>query len=556
MLKEKVSRVIRGEVSDAEEDLKKFSEDASIFRIKPELVVRPKDTEDLKRLVKFAAENKKSEKGLSLTARSGGTDMSGGPLTESLVVDMTAHFNRILEVAVPSEASAKEGGGYAITEPGVYYRDFEKETLKKRLLLPSYPASREICTVGGMVANNSGGEKSLAYGKTEDYAEELSVVLSDGSDCVVKALNPRELAAKKKLKTLEGRIYREMHALLVKNYDLIRKAKPNVHKNSAGYFLWNAWDGKTMNLAKLLTGSQGTLGLITKIKFRLVKVKPNSELLVIFLNDLDRLGELVDEIVPYKPESFESYDDNTFKLAIKFFPDLLKRMKGNIFKLGLKFLPELWLTLTGGVPKLVLIAEFTGDSEEEISEKMKKVEAMVREKFGYKTHRTKSKAESQKYWVMRRESFNLLRQHVQGKHTAPFIDDIVVRPHCLPEFLPELEKILEPYEKRIVYTIAGHAGDGNFHIIPLMDLRKESQRHIIPELSEKVYNLVSKYKGSITGEHNDGIVRTPYLDKMYGPKVLALFKKTKEIFDPQNVFNPGKKVGGTTADILRWMKKS
>lgn len=546
MLKDEITRVVRGEVSDSEEDLKKFSEDASIFRIKPELVVRPKDAEDVKKLVKFAAEKKKTLKGLSLTARSAGTDMSGGPLTESVVLDMTAHFNRILEV----------GSNYAVTEPGVYYRDFEKETLKKNLLLPSYPASREICTVGGMVANNSGGEKSLAYGKTEDYVEELNVVLADGSECVVKALSPKELAAKKKLKTLEGEIYREMHALISKNYDLLQKAKPKVHKNSAGYFLWNVYDKKTFNLAKLLIGSQGTLGLITKIKLRLVKAKPHSELLVMFLQNTDILGKLVADVAKFKPESFESYDDNTFKLAIKFLPELMKRMGGNLFKLGFQFLPELWLTLTGGVPKLVLIAEFTGETEAEVQAKLRQAEETVRGKFDVKTHRTRDPKEAKKYWVMRRESFSLLRQHVRGKHTAPFIDDFVVRPEFLPEFLPRLDKILAPYKDKMIYTIAGHSGEGNFHIIPLMDLELESQRQIIPELSEKVYDLVAEYKGSITGEHNDGIVRTPYLNKMYSPAVLKLFAETKKIFDPQNIFNPGKKVGGTTADIMKFMKKT
>jgi FAD/FMN-containing dehydrogenase len=545
MLKEEISRVIRGEVSDAEEVLQKLSEDASIFRIKPRLAVSPKDAEDVKRLVKFVAEKKKSDKDLSLTARSAGTDMSGGPLTRSIVVDFTAHFNRILEV----------GNSYVITEPGVYYRDFEKETLKKNLLLPSYPASREICTVGGMVANNSGGEKSLAYGKTEDYVEELDVILSDGSGCVLKALGAEELAAKKKLKTLEGKIYREMHALISKNYDFLQKAKPRVHKNSAGYFLWNVFDGKTFNLAKLVTGSQGTLALITKIKFRLVRIKPRSELLVIFLQNTDILGKLVAEVVKFKPESFESYDDNTFKLAIKFLPELARRMGGNLFKLGFQFLPELWLTLTGGVPKLVLIAEFTGDTEEEVQTKLRQAENAARSRFNVKTHRTRDPREAKKYWVMRRESFSLLRQHVRGKHTAPFIDDFVVRPEFLPEFLPRLDKILAPYKDKMIYTIAGHSGEGNFHIIPLMNLELESQRKIIPELSEKVYDLVAEYKGSTTGEHNDGIVRTPYLGKMYSPAVLALFAQTKKIFDPQNIFNPGKKVGGTTADILRWIKQ-
>ncbi len=537
-----------GEISTAPEDIKKFSEDASIFHIVPSLVVRPKDAKDVQALVRYVAKAKPRNKDLSLTARSAGTDMSGGPLTHSIAVDFLAHFTRILDI----------GKGFASAEPGVYYRDFEKETLKMNRIVPSYPASRELCTLGGMVNNNSGGEKSLSYGKTENYVEELNVVLSDGSECAFRELNPKELAAKKRLKTLEGEIYRKMYALLDTNYNAIQAAKPNVSKNSAGYYLWNVWDKekRTFNLNKVIVGAQGTLGLITKIKFRLVEVNPCSELLVMFLPTLDPLGGIVDALMPYKPESFESYDDNTFKLAMKFFPDLLRRMKGNLIKLGLQFIPELWLTLTGGVPKLVLIAEFTGKTEEEVAKKIDEVKAMVENRFHIKCHRTKNRQETMKYWVMRRESFNLLREHVQGKHTAPFIDDIVVRPHDLPEFLPRLNALLEPYKNLIIYTIAGHAGDGNFHIIPLMDFKDPKERALILSLSDKVYSLVAEFRGSITGEHNDGLIRTPYLNKMYSPKILELFAETKKIFDPQNIFNPGKKTGAVSPkEILRYMKE-
>jgi FAD/FMN-containing dehydrogenase len=149
-------------------------------------------------------------------------------------------------------------------------------------------------------------------------------------------------------------------------------------------------------------------------------------------------------------------------------------------------------------------------------------------------------AESEKYWVIRRESFNLLRKHVHGKHTAPFIDDIVVRPEYMPEFLPQLYAVMNQYD--ITYTIAGHIGDGNMHIIPLMDFTRPDFETIIHDLSEKVYDLVLRYKGSISGEHNDGLVRTPFLSQMYGPDIITLFEQTKDIFDPHHIFNPGKKV--------------
>ena len=526
---EEIKNIIKGEVSSDEKELASHSRDASIFEIKPKLVVYPKDSEDIKNLVKWVDKNKDSDKELSLTARSGGTDMSGGTLNNSVIVDFIAHLNRINDV----------GNDYAVVEPGVFYRDFEKETLKKNLLLPSYPASREICTVGGMVANNSGGEKSLRYGKTENYVQELSVVLSDGEEYLLKALTLKELEQKKSQDNFEGRIYRQMHELLESNYELIQKAKPNVSKNSAGYLLWNVWDGKKFDPAQLFTGAQGTLGLITKIKFRLIKPKKYSKLLLIFLKDLKSLGEVVNIVNKNNPESFESYDDHTFKLAVKMLPDLIKKMGiGTMFK----FLPDVWAILTGGIPKMVMLVEFTADEEAGLLDSVKKCRKEVHDKFKVKTRITKNGADAQKYWIIRRESFSLLRKYVKGKKTAPFIDDVIVRPEYLPEFLPKLNTILDEYKNDVVYTIAGHPGDGNFHIIPLMDLSGEKSKKIIFELLEKVYNLVLEYHGSITAEHNDGLIRTPYLEKMYGSEVYKLFEKTKQIFDPKNIFNPNKKV--------------
>lgn len=543
---EELKTIIKGDISNTEVDIDKYSRDASIFEVKPEVIVYPKDAEDVKHLVKWVSEHKADQLELSLTARSAGTDMSGGPLSDSIVLDFMKYFNHVLEVeAIPP------AGGYAVTEPGVYYRDFEKETLAKGLLLPSYPASRELCAMGGIVANNSGGEKSLSYGKTEKYVEELNIVLADGNEYVFHALTPEQLETKKSQQDFEGQIYREMYALIESNYDIIQKAKPNVSKNSAGYYLWNVYDpdasagaGQTkgiFNLNKLFVGSQGTLGLITKIKFKLIKPKPVSKLLVIFLNDLAPLGDLVNEVMKFKPESFETYDDQTLKLALRFLPALIKSMKGSALSLFFKFLPEAEMVLTGGLPKLVLLVEFTGETEAEVDEKLKSAQEAVKDKFEVSTHITKDAEEAEKYWTIRRESFALLRKHVGNEHTAPFVDDVIVHVDQLPVFLPKLNELVGQY-KGMTYTIAGHAGDANFHVIPLMDFHSEENRKAIPKLSEKVYDLVISMHGSITAEHNDGLIRTPYLEKMYGPEITALFKKTKEIFDPQDIFNPRKKV--------------
>lgn len=531
-LHEDLKEIIRGEVLSDDETRTKYSRDASMFEVEPRVAVFPEDVEDVKALVRYVASHKRNMPELSLTARSGGTDMSGGALGESVVVVFTKYMNRIRDV----------GSGYAVAEPGVYYRDFERETLKYGYLLPSYPASREICAIGGMIGNNSGGEKTLEYGKTEDYVQELKVVLADGNEYAFHALNEKELGKKRQLKTFEGEIYRKIYGLIHKNYNLLRRAKPAVSKNSAGYYVWDVWnrDEKIFDLTKLFVGSQGTLGLVTEATFRLVPVKKHSQMVVIFLQDMNFLVDIVDAVLPLGPESFEAYDDHTMKLALKYFPAFLKFLGAkNILALGFQFLPEAWMVLSGGLPKLILQVEFTGSDSGELRKKAVALKERIA-KFPVKVRILRSPEEAKKYWTIRRESFNLLRHRIKNKHTAPFIDDIVVPPGKLEEFLPRLNEILSRYP-RLTYTVAGHVGDGNFHIIPLMDLGDPKDRDVIPELSQKVYDLVLEFGGSISGEHNDGLVRGPYLEKMYGKKVVDVFREIKKIFDPLDILNPGKK---------------
>jgi FAD/FMN-containing dehydrogenase len=523
-----------GETDGGEETLEFYSHDASLFELKPQVVVFPKNTKDIEILVNTINECRKYMPSLSVTARSAGTDMSGGAISESIVVDFNKYFRDI-------EATSASA---AHVQPGVFYRDFDKATLKHGSILPSYPASRELATVGGMVANNSGGEKSLQYGKTEDYVKQLEVVLSDGKSYTLKPLNKTELAAKKKLKSLEGKIYREMFELLDKNYDKIKAAKPHVSKNSTGYNLWDVWDRDRgiFDLTKLVVGSQGTLGLVTDIHFKLVPSPKHSGLLVAFLKDVDKLGEIINLVLTHKPTSFEGFDDNTLWLSIKFFPFFRKTLgwKG-LAQLALSLLPD-GLMLLKGVPKLVLMIEFTGQTEEEVAEK---IHAMKQTLKPYKMamEEDETEAKSKKFWIIRREAFNLLRKKVHEKHTAPFIDDLVVPPPRLPEFLPKLRRIVKKY--RLLATIQGHIGDGNFHIIPLMKIEERDERAKLRPAMKEVNELVLKYGGSLSGEHNDGMIRGPWLETMYGKEVTGLFRQTKQIFDPENIFNPHKKTDAT-----------
>ena len=335
LLKE-LTRILQGDVVADEETLNRFSHDASIFEMNPAVVVFPRNTADIKALVSFVNAHKSEDPTLSLVARSAGTCMSGGPLTNSISVVMTKYLNTIGDVV----------GNRISAEPGAYYRDFEKRTLTHGLILPSFPASRELCAMGGMVNNNSGGEKNIRYGKTEKYVKRLWMVLADGNEYEFGPLTPEELEAKISLRTFEGEIYRKASSLIMENFALLQRAKPAVSKNSAGYALWNVWNPETkiFDLTKLFVGAQGTLGIMTKAEFELVPIKKYSRMIVIFLPNIDLLSELTTAILPHRPESFETYDDHTLKLALKFFPSFA-RILGihNVFSIGWSFLPELML---------------------------------------------------------------------------------------------------------------------------------------------------------------------------------------------------------------------
>ncbi len=544
--------IIKGEIAVDEAILRKYSTDASIFEVKPQVVVFPKNSEDVKNLVKFVAEKKEQHPDLSLTARSGGTDMTGGPLTESIVVEFDKYFN-----APP--LLTKEGGlggevaGTAVVQPGVYYRDFEKETLKHNLIFPSYPASKSICAVGGMIANNAGGEKTLRYGKTNQYVRRLKVVLQDGKEYELKKLDQLELEKKKAQDDFEGRIYRKVYELLEDDFDAIQRAKPQVSKNSAGYALWDVWDRENFDLTQLFVGSQGTLGMITEVELGLVEKEQYSRTLVVFLGEVSELTKFVRIALRYKPESLEAFDQNSLKLALRFFRDIAKKIgAGNFLSLLFSFWGEgLAIARKFRLPEFVVLAEFSGNDASAIAQRIKDLRAELTP-LGVYTKAARVGMDAEKYWVMRRESFNLLRHKVKDKKAAPFIDDVIVAPEHLSEFLPKLYNILKEHD--ITPTLAGHAGNGNFHIIPLMDLAQKSECAKIPLVSEKVYDLVLAYGGSITAEHNDGLIRSSYLRKMYGEDIYNLFKKVKEIFDPQNIFNPGKKVGADSGYAMKHIK--
>lgn len=528
--------LVQGEVHSDSESLEKYSRDASLLKVRPEVIVHPKNKDDVRRIVSYVLERKRENPGLSITGRSAGTDMGGGPLNESIILDFTTHFKY---------EKADLESMTAIVEPGVFYRDFETETLPKHVSLPVYPASKQLAALGGMIMNNAAGEKTLRYGQMREFVESVSMVLADGNEYSFGSLNASELAAKMSQQDFEGGIYRGMFDLISKNDIAIKNARPKTSKNSAGYALWSVWDKEkgTFDLSKLFVGSQGTLGILTKAKVRLIRDPQHKRLLALFFKSWDALPQVVNAVLPFGPESMEAFDSTTLKLGIRFMPEIAKKVGEGLLRFASRFLPEFLMGIRMlGLPKLVVLVQLAEETAEEVEKKAAGIQAALR---GFPVHvrAPKPGLDSEKYWIMRRESFSLLRSHVHGLQTAPFIDDFAINPDKMPEFLPELLRILKDHG--IKANIAGHAGNGNYHIIPLMDLTKESERAKIVPVSKKVYELIIRFGGTITAEHNDGIIRTPFIEQMFGHNVYGLFVMTKQVFDPLNIFNPGKKVGGT-----------
>jgi len=530
-----LSKIFKGEIDTTEETREFYSHDASLFEVKPQVVAFPKDAADIKSVVSFVNEHKADNPGLSITPRSRGTDMSGAAIGESIVLDISKHMNQLIEV---NETSAH-------FQPGILYKDFEVETLKHGSLLPSYPASRDLASVGGMVNNNSGGEKSLEFGKTDNFVTELTVILSDGNEYLVKPLNRDELNAKMDQDDFEGNLYRQTFELLDKHYDEIQAAAPHVTKDSTGYHLWNVWKRETgvFDLTKLFVGAQGTLGIVTDARVRLVRHAPHSGTLVCYMHTLDNLGEVIPAVLAHKPATFESFDDNTLWLSFKFFFLFIAKLGlWTWIKTALQLLPD-GLMILRGVPKLILLIEFSGETTDEVTRKIHQARLDL-ERFGFTyMEEDNTEAKSRKFWLRRRESFNLLRKKVKDKHTAPFIDDFVVPPEHLTEFLPQLRTIIKKYD--LFATIAGHMGDGNFHVIPLMRIEDPKERAKFEPAMKEVNTLVISYGGSVSGEHGDGLIRGPWLEQMYGPSVLGYMKDIKHLYDPQNIFNPRKKTDAT-----------
>jgi FAD/FMN-containing dehydrogenase len=506
------------------ETTKKYSRDASIFEVAPQAVAFPKNKEELSALIVYA-----SEHNITLSPRSGGTCMSGGSLTSGVMVDMTAGFSYIKDIDIENK-TVWVGGG-------TYHRDIEKKLTPRGLLFAPYTSSKDLCGIGGMVGNNASGEKSFRYGATIDNVRSLKMICSDGQEYHFGEISQEEWSHKKTLPTFEGVIYRGLDEIINKSPEILDKNRPKVKKNAAGYGLWNIFhkENNTFNVAKLIVGSQGTLGFVTDIELALVDLPLYYSMLVCRIDNLKDLAKVVAIMASHTPEGIETYDIHTYELAKKLLPEDAARA-----------------SLSDGA-KLVVFAQFSEKTQEETESKAHACKEVLRTQ-GYEGSLV-SKEEGESHFVIRRASFKLLKDYAHGNQKAvPFIEDTIVPLAQYDTFLEGLESILKKYD--MTYTYAGHIGDGSIRLIPLVNLEEENAPKKILSLAEEVYALTISLGGSISVDHNDGIIRTPFLSMQYDADTLALFDKTKNLFDPKHIFNPGKKVGSTREYAEHTMIKS
>lgn len=531
----------RGGVSSDKKFLEKYSTDESIFHIRPQVVLQPKSKHDVEIATKLIAVETKRFTSLSLTPRAAGTGLSGGSLTDSIVIDVCPHMHKIGEVK-----ETKDGATISC-EPGAFWRDVEKKLKKHNCYIPSYTSSKDICTIGGAVANNAAGPDSLRYGHCADWVESMDVVLADGNTYTLKALTYKEFKSLTKEKHLHAHIAREIFALIEKNEKTIKDGHPKTPKGNAGYPLWNVIPEGVANfkkgvgvfdLTRLVSGSQGTVGIITHLTIKAIPIQQNTTLITIPIFDLQESTKVIIEALKYNPINVEIFDALTFDLALKN-PDFFKaRLSGlDYYKVLLSMYTTYHIKFGRKIPEFTIIMMV----DEETTRKTPATEIVRKISTDKSRARVvKSPSEIEMYLQIRRASYTLSKFLDPGKRPAAFLEDMTVPPEHLSKFFIEIKRLFKEFN--VQSAIHGHGGNGHFHFYPLLDFTRKTTPILVEKMAEKFYDTAVKYKGNICGEHNDGIMRTPFLYKMYSKQMLDLFKQTEHLFDPDDIFNPGKKV--------------
>ncbi len=496
-----------------------YATDASVYRKTPLAVALPKNQADLKKLVAFARKNK-----VGLIPRTAGTSLAGQCVGEGIVVDTSKHFNNILSFDKKSQTIR--------VEPGVIRDDLNRFTKQYGLFLGPNTSTSNRCMVGGMVGNNSSGTTSIRYGVTRDKVLKLSAILSDGSSALFQEVTSEVFLKKTQENTLEGSIYKTIFQQLSQHkiQKEIHKEFPkkSIHRRNTGYALDCLLDSelfggtsKTINLAKLLCGSEGTLAFTTEIVLQLDHLPPSSAVMVgVHFTSIQESLEAV--VVAMKHELYNC------ELMDKIILDCTKNnreQEKNRFFLQ-------------GDPEAILMLEVAADSPA-LAEK--KADALIadlkKHQFGFYHPKIFGK-DIPKIHDLRKAGLGLLGNIVGDRKAVACIEDTAVELKDLSNYIADFTKMMERYEQKAVYY--AHAGAGEIHLRPILNLKKKADVALFRKITYETAQLVKSYQGSFSGEHGDGIVRSEFIPLMIGEKNYELLKEIKNVFDPLGIMNPGK----------------
>jgi len=517
-----------GEVMTSPDARRYFATDTSVLTLMPAMVVYPRNEADVRKTARFAWQLAERGRVIPITARGAGTDQAGAALGAGIIMAFPAHMNRVLEF--------DDKSGVVTVEPGANYAKVQQALMTHGRFLPPFPASYEYSTLGGAVANNASGEKTFKYGSTRDYVRGLRVVLANGEVIETGRLNKKELAKKLGLTSFEGEIYRAVDALIEENHEIISRMEPDVTKNSAGYSLADVKqrDG-SFDLTPLFVGSQGTLGIVTEAIFDTDFYNPRPALFVAHFDTIEQVQTAVLELrgMSDMPSAIEMVDDNLLNLVNKINPNQLSDVIQKPF------------------PRVMLFVEF--DNPEKAQKKILKKAQKILEKYAKTVDLEMDPHEQDRIWAIRHSSA-IVVGHTEGRVKAlPIIEDGIVPPERFGEYLEGVYSMFA--RNHLQAAVWGHAGDGNLHMQPFLDLSQVGDRQTAFRVIDDYHNLVLDLGGSITAEHGDGRLRGPYLEKMYGPEIYELFQKTKQIFDPYSIFNPGVKVNVDLDAVKRLLRQ-
>lgn len=515
---------ITGEVIASQKVREFFSTDGSVFKVMPRLVVYPQNTTDVRKVARFAWQLAERKTPVTITARGLGSDQGGAAIGPGISLVFPAHMNRVLQLE-------KNG---VIVQPGENYESLQKMLHTHHRYLPPYPSSIAFSTIGGAVANNAAGEKSLKHGKTKDYVRGLQVVLANGELIETKRLSKREVNAKMGETSFEAEVYRQLDALLEDNKDIIDKFGFNVSKNSAGYNIADVRkkDG-SIDLTPLFVGSQGTLGIITQVSLKTVPFSPTTSLIAGFFDDIDSADLAVQKLRKLNPSALEIVDEHLLKIVHEENPSRLKGIVDEPF------------------PAIILLVEFD-DTKDLVRRNNTRKAIKIIQNHAKEYKQASTIHEREALWKIRHSAAAVV-WHNKGKAKAlPIIEDGVV-----PEdkFVAYVKHIYAMYKKYgLDAAIWGHAGDSNLHMQPYLDLSSTGDRQKVFQIMDDYYNEVMKMGGSTSGEHSDGRLRAPYLPELVGEDIYEIFQKIKKIFDPYNTLNTGVKIDVKKEDLRKILR--